>query len=380
MVITNYSESYLLNIPSDDLALPQKLSSLQKMKDAAEKNGESPFCSFSDTDMLMWYLYDSKNLDVSKDRMTRTTIEYRRELEQFLHNLLTYHEEMDIHFEQIIKGSLFKSLFPQDMRKYQSWLATKSPYVIKHGNYSPATLSRKTTILKSFFSFLYKENYIEQRLADGFKISSVQKDDRPNRDLGPKDVLALLHAFKEQQHIVMFTIVHVLTTTGIRNEEFCKLRVKDLCRDSILGGYYLKIDGKGNKKRNVPVIEKVVETIRMFRKARGLVPIEVADKDSPLFTTNRGKAFSVTYLSRYVKEEIKALPEGILSEEVTITPHVFRHAFAIISNMHGINLNDISRSLGHEDQKTTMIYLEKIFEKERHAIHRWKPEIFGEFI
>ncbi len=48
--------------------------------------------------------------------------------------------------------------------------------------------------------------------------------------------------------------------------------------------------------------------------------------------------------------------------------------------MHGISLNDISRSLGHEDQKTTMIYLEKIFEKERHAIHRWKPEIFGEFI
>ncbi|MDF2066527.1 tyrosine-type recombinase/integrase [Bacillus sp. Cr_A10] len=45
-----------------------------------------------------------------------------------------------------------------------------------------------------------------------------------------------------------------------------------------------------------------------------------------------------------------------------MTLHVFRHAFAIISNMHGVTLHDISRSLGHEDQKTTMIYLEKIFE------------------
>lgn len=42
-----------------------------------------------------------------------------------------------------------------------------------------------------------------------------------------------------------FAIVHVLSTTGIRNEEFCKLQVNDLKRDTILGGHYLEIIGKG---------------------------------------------------------------------------------------------------------------------------------------
>ena len=63
-----------------------------------------------------------------------------------------------------------------------------------------------------------------------------------------------------------------------------------------------------------------------------------------------------------------------------LTPHVFRHAFAIISKINGVDIYDIMRSLGHEKIETTMIYLEKVFEKERHAIHSWKPEGFGEYI
>lgn len=50
----------------------------------------------------------------------------------------------------------------------------------------------------------------------------------------------------------------------------------------------------------------------------------------------------------------------------------------------GINKNrvdyNIMRSLGHEKIETTMIYLEKVFEKERHVIHSWKPEVFGDYI
>lgn len=62
--------------------------------------------------------------------------------------------------------------------------------------------------------------------------------------------------------------------------------------------------------------------------------------------------------------------------ENQMTPRV--PAFFRIEIIH-VNY-DIMRSLGHEKIETTMIYLEKIFEKERHAIHSWKPDIFGEYI
>ena len=98
---------------------------------------------------------------------------------------------------------------------------------------------------------------------------SVRKDDRPNRDLGPVDVVTLLNTFRDMQQPIMFTIIHVLTTTGIRNEEFCTLQVKDLKVDSIQGGYYLDVLGKGNKRRHVPLKEKVVHSIRSFRQCTG---------------------------------------------------------------------------------------------------------------
>ena len=357
------------------------LPALQNKLDDAERFGETAFYDFTDVDMMKWFLYERRHLNEKNDRSVKTVREYERELLLFIEQLFTYSLEIDIDLVDIIEGSLYKSLQSRHLRRYQEWLATKSPYVIKNGAYSPATLERKTTIIKAFFAFLHKVGYIQQPIHEGLRIASVRKDDRPNRDLGPSDVVLLLNAYRDMKHPIMFAIIHVLTTTGIRNEEFCTLKVKDLKLDAIQGGYYLDVLGKGNKRRHIPLKEKVVQSIRRFRHARGLLPIERAELEDPLFTTNTGRAYSPSYLSQYVKKEIASLEDLRLSDQtIQITPHVFRHAFAIISKLNGVDVYDIMRSLGHEKIETTMIYLEKIFEKERHAIHAWKPERFGEYI
>lgn len=357
------------------------LPALQNRLDEAEKDGQKAFHDFTDPDMMKWFLYERRHLNQKNDRTERTVREYERELLLFIEQLFTYSTEIDVDVAYIIEGSLFKSLQSRHLRRYQEWLATESPYVVSKGPYSPATLERKTTILKAFFAFLHRVGYIQEPIHQGLRIATVRKDDRPNRDLGPVDVVMLLNTFRDMQHPIMFTIIHVLTTTGIRNEEFCTLQLKDLKVDSIQGGYYLDVLGKGNKRRHVPLKEKVVHSIRSFRNARGLLPIERAHLDDPLFTTNTGRAYSPSYLSQYVKKEITSLEQLKLSDQtMKITPHVFRHAFAIISKLNGVDIYDIMRSLGHEKIETTMIYLEKVFEKERHAIHSWKSEGFGEYI
>ncbi len=62
-------------------------------------------------------------------------------------------------------------------------------------------------------------------------------------------------------------------------------------------------------------------------------------------------------------------------DRIYLGPHTFGHAFAIISHLIGVDVYHIMKSLGHE-QFSTSEYLEKVFEKERHAIHLW----FGEYI
>ena len=165
------------------------------------------------------------------------------------------------------------------------------------------------------------------------------------------------------------------------NEEFCNLKVRDLQYDSINGNYYLDVLGKGNNRKQIPLKEKILNSVRMFRDVRGLEDPSVADKEGLLVTTNTGNAYTPSYLSQYLTKMLKEtnLP-FLLHRSSPVGPHTFRHAFAIISHKSRVDIYQIMRSLGHEKIETTMIYLEKIFEKERHAIHGWNPEVFGEYI
>ena len=162
-------------------------------------------------------------------------------------------------------------------------------------------------------------------------------------------MIQLLDHFRKINHPVAFAMIHILTTTGLRNEEFCNLKVRDLQYGSINGGYYLDVLGKGNKRRQVPLKEKTLNSIRLFRDARGPEDLSVAGKEGPLVTTNTRKAYTPSYLSQYLTKMIKEtnLP-FLLHRSSPVGPHTFRHAFAIISHKSGV---DIFRLCVHSDMK-----------------------------
>lgn len=372
----------LINSTKLDISagVSNSLVQLQEKIDTGEKEKRNPFAEFDDVEILLWYIHEQKHADAKNDRSARTRTEYENELRLFIEHVLTYGSEIGVDIELIEEGSLFKSLAPRHLRRYQDWLLSESPHVQKGKAYSPATISRKTTILKSFFQYLYLVKYIQTDVAIGLRIATVRKDDRPDRDLGPKDVGTALRAFRKIQHPVMYGIILVLWTTGLRNEEFCKLKVEDIRSDRIRGGHYLSVTGKGNKKRQIPLRAKVVVSIRQFRQARGLPELSEADPAAPLFTTSRGTAFSPSYLISYMTNEWKKIQGELEGINVKLTPHVFRHAFAITSRLNGADVYDIMRSLGHEKLETTQIYLQKVFEREGHAINQWSSNALDEFL
>ena len=98
---------------------------------------------------------------------------------------------------------------------------------------------------------------------------------------------------------------------------------------------------EGNKRREVPLKEKVLNSIRLFRDVRGLEDLSVDGKEGPLVTTNTGKAYTPSYLSQYLTKMIKVtdLP-FLLHRSSPIGPHTFRHAFAIISHKSVRYLSD----------------------------------------
>ncbi|WP_370083679.1 tyrosine-type recombinase/integrase [Lysinibacillus sp. RC46] len=115
--------------------------------------------------------------------------------------------------------------------------------------------------------------------------------------------------------------------------------------------------------------------MKHFRKVRGLAPIEAADKHAPLFTTKTGNAYSPSYLDQVFKREFSKI-----ESDKAITPHIFRHAFAIISHINGADIYKIMKSLGHEKIETTIIYMEKVLATDQHAIHEWEAGNFEGYI
>ncbi|MFJ7982226.1 tyrosine-type recombinase/integrase [Lysinibacillus xylanilyticus] len=354
----------------------QRMEYLLTLTEQSEANHMPRFEQFTDRDMVLWYLFHSKQLFSSRGRSNRSTLKYKAEIEQFLEYLLLYSEEIGVDISEMKENSLFKSLQPRHIRRYQEWLATDSPYVQKKpAGYSIATLERKTTILKGFFKQLFESKYIYEPLHKGFKSVSVKSNDRPNRDMGPTEVVELLKHFEETKNPIMFTLILVLVTTGMRNEELCTLKVEHMRKGTIKGGYYLDVLGKGGKWRRIPLKAKVAASIKEFRRIRGLAPIETAKKDSPLFTTKTGNAYSPSYLDQVFNREFSKI-----ESDKIITPHIFRHAFAIISHINGADVYKIMKSLGHEKIETTIIYMEKVLATDQHAIHEWESSRFEGYI
>ncbi|MFE7064500.1 tyrosine-type recombinase/integrase [Sutcliffiella sp. NPDC057660] len=347
-----------------------------------QKFDNEKFQDFNDLEMIYYYVHDQKNIDDTKNKSEKTRTEYLRELLQFSKHIVEYSQSMGIEIYDIKEGSLFKSLDETHLENYQEWLVKTAPRLLYNKErFTATTIAKKTSIIKSFFRFLFNSRYIEKDVAAGLKVATVKREELPNRDLGPSEVLELLNYLKEENHPILFGIIHLLVTTGIRNIEFCRLRVKDLKKNYATGDYYLEVLGKGNKNRICVVKPKVFDSIVEFRKVRGL-PTFLNDTDnSHLFTTNTGKPYSNSYFSTYIKTAIKRTPLEILkNRENPISPHTMRHAFAIISHYSGSDIYDISRSLGHEQIETTVIYLAKVFEQERNAIHQWKNGVLAEYI
>ena len=98
---------------------------------------------------------------------------------------------------------------------------------------------------------------------------------------------------------------------------------------------------------------------------------------SKILTTNKGKPYSPKYLSQFVIDKIRETNLPFLEgRHGNISPHFFRHYFAIQSLINGADIYRIQQTLDHESIKTTEIYLEKMVKKENNAALKWDEKIF----
>ena len=138
-------------------------------------------------------------------------------------------------------------------------------------------------------------------------------------------------------------ILEVLYSCGVRVSELCDLKIGDL----FFGEGYIRIIGKGDKQRLVPVSGIARDRIQLYLETRR----DERSNEATLFLNNRGGRLTRVMIFTIIKQA--ALRAGI---DKRISPHTFRHSFATHLLEGGANIRQVQELLGHENILTTEIY------------------------
>lgn len=210
----------------------------------------------------------------------------------------------------------------------------------------PRSMARMLSGIKSFFKYLFLEDYIQKNPAElidapsiGVKLPSVLSIEEIDNMLSVID-LSTMEGTRN------YAIIETLYSCGLRVSELTSLRFTNLFFDD----GFIRVDGKGSKQRLVPISDVAIKKINNYLTYRNSMEAKKGSEDY-LFISKRGTPISRITVFYYVKKY--AEEAGI---KKTISPHTLRHSFATHMIERGANIRYVQAMLGHEKITTTEMY------------------------
>ncbi len=278
---------------------------------------------------------------------TRTS--YQKDLKEFLGYIASAGKEGHA------PGEDQRNVYPKDIttlmiRGYLGYLYKK--------NNKKSSVARKLSALRSFFKHLVKHGVLTDNPAD---LILTPKQEKPIPTyLSVDDMFRLLDFFSQDTHLGRRNraIFETFYSTGIRISELAGLNVSDID----FSGRVIKVLGKGNEERLVPIGQKAIHAIDQYRKH--LLKEDAFSKkmsntgNAPLFLNKNKGRLSARSIRRILE---KAIKECGLTQP--ISPHGLRHSYATHMLEAGADLRVVQELLGHKSLSTTQKYTHVTIDK-----------------
>lgn len=213
--------------------------------------------------------------------------------------------------------------------------------------------------LKIFFRFLQKRSHLEVDPAE--PLLAPKTSSKLPETFGAEAINSLLTSIDSEKRLGKrdLAILELFYASGLRLSEICSARLEHLDLDD----QFVRVTGKGNKTRLVPVGAQALKAIENYLRAERPKLVK-RRTSSQLFLSVRGGPLSPDRVRQIVKE--RAAQAGI---DRNIYPHLLRHSFATHLLENGADLRVIQELLGHADISTTQIYTH-VDQKRLKAVHR----------
>jgi integrase/recombinase XerC len=269
----------------------------------------------------------SDYLSLEKNYSKHTVLAYIRDLEMFQAFLNENHDSEPI--EDI------------DYSEIRQWIVE-----LVSSGVSNRTINRKVSSLNSYYKFLQKTQQIETNPLRKHKALKVgKKVQLPFSEQELKKVLENSIEVVDFESARNQLIIELFYATGIRRIELINMKLSDID----MSKKQIKVLGKRNKERYVPLLSSLVKSFDTYLKYRISLP-EVADKEY-LFLTKKGVKIYEMLVYRIINKYF-----SIASSKAKCSPHVLRHSFATHLLNKGADLNAVKELLGHTSLAATQVY------------------------
>ncbi len=240
----------------------------------------------------------------------------------------------------------------------RSWLAEQMSNEL-----AASTVRRKISSIRTFYRFLEKRFDIPAQVAKVLLFPKLPK--RLPTTIREKDLTQLFEevVFPEgYQGLLEKTVIELLYATGMRRSEILQLQLKDLDFER----KDIRVKGKGNKERLIPMTPSVETLLNLYLEARlSQIKTDVAD----LFVTEKGRPLYPKRIYDIVKKYL-----SLVSSEKKRSPHVLRHSFATHLMDAGADLNAVKELLGHSSLAATQVYTHNTIEKLKRSYMQAHPK------
>jgi|TARA_R100000479_G_scaffold97708_1_gene48419 integrase/recombinase XerC len=266
-------------------------------------------------------------LSLERKYSPHTVTAYKKDLESFLEFALAEFEYTEI---ATVNYSVIRS-----------WIIA-----LVNNGVSNRSVNRKISSLKTYYKFLLKTKQIEvSPLVKHKALKTSKKVQVPFSEKEISEVLELLQEAEGFEGVRNKLIVELFYTTGMRRAELVNLKVSSVSETLKT----IKVLGKRNKERIIPLLPTVCNTIKEYKVKRSKLE-EIEDRDY-LLLTKKGVKIYETLVYRVINSYFSTA-----SEKVKKSPHILRHSFATHLLNEGADLNAVKELLGHSSLASTQVY------------------------
>lgn len=278
--------------------------------------------------------------------------------------------------------ALKEALTPVMIRNYEV-------YLMDDRAEDPRTVNLHLSVLSGFCRYLIRKDIIlsnpvrlvarpktSKRIPVFYRDESMEEYFKNTEQDAGEENLEMLQAFgpsagKDKTAIEMYRrrlsrmIISLLSNTGIRRSELVGLKVGS----ADLGRKVLKVLGKGDKMREIPLINSLCNEISLYLQSVDTMVGCQRSADDPLLVTEKGRKLYPVYVDRVIKSELG----GIKSITGRKSPHVLRHTLATELLNNGTDLYSIKELLGHSSLAATQVYTHNSIEKLKNVYNNAHP-------